>query len=71
MYIMKGKFFALTVAIIALFSFTSCLTAKKLDRFVAEHYNHEVPKQKKKTEIIVTTRSFFSGSMYILAQLKA
>lgn len=39
-----------------LFSFSSCLTAKKLDKYVAAQYNNELPKpiKKKKPEIEVT-----------------
>jgi len=51
----KGNCLPIVVALITLFSLTSCLTSKKLDKFVAEHYNHELPKQKKKVDIVVTS----------------
>lgn len=42
--------------LIALCSLTSCLTAKKLDKFVAKHYNNELPKlNKKKMDVVVTS----------------
>ena len=47
-----------TVALLLciLFSFSSCLTAKKLDKYVAAQYNNELPKpiKRKKPEIEVT-----------------
>jgi hypothetical protein len=41
----------------ALLIFPSCLTSKKLDRFVAARYNHQLPKlsKKKKAEIEITS----------------
>jgi hypothetical protein len=47
---------ALVLFFVALFSLTSCLTSKKMDKFVAKHYNNELPKlgKKKKAEIMVT-----------------
>ncbi len=39
----------------AVFSLSSCLTSKKMDKFVAQHYNNELPKlaKKKKADIVV------------------
>jgi hypothetical protein len=46
----------LSVVLLLCFFLTSCLTAKKLDKFVASHYNNELPKPKKsKTEITVNS----------------
>src|SRR5687767_1902457 len=54
MRIMKANHVLFAIAIASLLSLTSCLTSQKLYKFVAEHYNHELPKQKKKADIVVT-----------------
>jgi hypothetical protein len=51
---------ALSVFVLfVLFSFSSCLTSKSLDKYVAGQYNNEIPKpnKKKKAEIEVTPPS--------------
>jgi len=47
----------LAIAVISLFSFSSCLTARGLDRYVAKQYNNEIPKpdKKKKADFNVGT----------------
>ncbi|HZH00601.1 MAG TPA: hypothetical protein VEY32_05935, partial [Flavisolibacter sp.] len=47
----------LAIAVISLFSFSSCLTARGLDRYVAKQYNNEIPKpdKKKKADFNVST----------------
>ncbi len=51
------KHTALLALFALLFSLSSCLTSKKMDKFVANHYNNELPKpdRKKKAEIVVTS----------------
>ena len=56
---------AILIAVISLF--TSCLTSKKVDRFVGKQYNNELPKQEKRknSDINFTTsvNSFNSGNI--------
>ena len=53
----KGHSIAFVVLLLALCSLTSCLTAAKLDKFVAKQYNNELPKpdKRKKSDIAVTS----------------
>jgi hypothetical protein len=50
----KRSFFAVLFLSVTLFS--SCLTSQKMDKFVAAHYNNQLPKEKKKTDITVTSK---------------
>ena len=52
----------LIISASVLFSFSSCLTSKKMDRFLSEQYNHQLPKlDKKKTPEIIVTSTVPSG----------
>lgn len=52
------------VATLLCYSLTSCLTPKKLDHFVAEQYNNELPKpnKKKKADIEVAVPATLAGA---------
>jgi hypothetical protein len=58
---MRKAFLRTRIGVLLLFiilvSLTSCLTSKKLDKYVAKHYNNELPKLNKrnKPELVVTT----------------
>jgi len=60
----KKNGFAFIILAITLFSLSSCLTAKKLDKFVAAQYNNELPKlnKKKKADIDITSISTTNNS---------
>lgn len=49
----KNATFALLL-FISMIAFSSCLTSKRMDKFVADQYNNEIPKVKKKTDITVS-----------------
>lgn len=53
----QSHYLIISILVSVLFFFSSCLTSKKMDRFVSEQYNNQIPKlDKKKTpEIIVTS----------------
>ncbi|MGC4034987.1 MAG: hypothetical protein QM764_03425 [Chitinophagaceae bacterium] len=53
----KKNSIVIILLVASLFSFSSCLTSKHLDNWVAEQYNHELPKpnKKKKQEIDVNS----------------
>jgi hypothetical protein len=60
-YKIKNRFLPLAL-ILMLCSMTSCLTSRKLDKYVAKHYNNELPKlSRKKTDIIVSSIAPASG----------
>jgi hypothetical protein len=50
----KRNFFVVCFLSVTLLS--GCLTSKKMDKFVAAHYNNQLPKEKKKTAITVVSK---------------
>jgi hypothetical protein len=49
--------YALLSAIVLAFSITSCLTAKKMDSFVAQQYNNQLPKPTRKSSENLSVQS--------------
>lgn len=61
----KGVKFTILMFIVMLF-FSSCLTAKKMDKFIAEQYNDQIPKiDKKKKAADITVLSTLPSSTNI------
>lgn len=59
----QSHYLTISILVSVLFFFSSCLTSKKMDRFVSEQYNNQIPKlDKKKTPEIIVTSTVPSGS---------
>ncbi|WP_162944656.1 hypothetical protein [Flavisolibacter nicotianae] len=58
------------LAIVSLVFFSSCLTSKKMDRFVAEQYNNQLPKEDKKKKADFTVTSAIASPASALSTTK-
>ena len=69
---LRPDFRSLSLFVFSLFVLTGCLTSAKMDRYVAEQYNNQLPKKDKKmkADIVVNTTLHCDAEMISLTKQK-